>query len=365
MQPDTWGRKDTRTSFIVNRGYTMHQHLGSFGLINMNGRVYDPAVGMFLSPDPYVQAPDNWLNYNRYSYCLNNPLMYTDPTGEFWHLIIGAVVGGLINWGMHGADLSWEGLAYFGVGALAGTVGAGVAGGVAATLAGSSFLAGFAGTQVAQTAISTGLTSCFQTGFLVGSSAGMANGITLGLGNGLFEGESFSDALNNGLKTGLLSGVSGGLTGGALGGMSALSSGRNFFNGDRAPISLPQPRAAGSMPSPMSPQAKGEAGVQRAMDEFKRGGGEVMRREVTIEVDGTRVRVDFIGEKNGQLYLYEVKNGPKAGFTPNQKIVYPKIQEGSQFIPRGENASHIQFKGFKVGVPYKGNFNFIIQHYFD
>ena len=47
----------------------------------MNGRVYDPQTAMFFSPDPFVQAPDNWVNYNRYGYCLNNPLIYSDPSG--------------------------------------------------------------------------------------------------------------------------------------------------------------------------------------------------------------------------------------------------------------------------------------------
>ncbi|MDD5508399.1 MAG: hypothetical protein PHD25_08750 [Bacteroidales bacterium] len=47
----------------------------------MNGRVYSPWLGRFLSPDPYVQVPENRQSYNRYSYCLNNPLKYTDPAG--------------------------------------------------------------------------------------------------------------------------------------------------------------------------------------------------------------------------------------------------------------------------------------------
>ena len=50
----------------------------------MNGRLYDIATCRFLSPDPYVQMPDNTQNLNRYSYCLNNPLVYTDPDGEFF-----------------------------------------------------------------------------------------------------------------------------------------------------------------------------------------------------------------------------------------------------------------------------------------
>ena len=94
--PVLWKDPDVRTKFIVDRGYTLHEHLDGFGLINMNGRVYDPLLGMFLSPDPYVQAPGNWLNYNRYGYCYGTPLLYTDPSGETAWLIpviIGAVIG--------------------------------------------------------------------------------------------------------------------------------------------------------------------------------------------------------------------------------------------------------------------------------
>jgi RHS repeat-associated protein len=70
-----------------------------FGLVNMNARLYDPAVGRFLSPDPYVQTPDFSQNFNRYSYVLNNPLKYTDPSGEkWWHWLIGDIfTGGLLS----------------------------------------------------------------------------------------------------------------------------------------------------------------------------------------------------------------------------------------------------------------------------
>jgi uncharacterized protein RhaS with RHS repeats len=46
-----------------------------------NGRVYDPQTGRFLSADPIVQSQNDLQSYNRYSYALNNPLVYTDPTG--------------------------------------------------------------------------------------------------------------------------------------------------------------------------------------------------------------------------------------------------------------------------------------------
>ena len=58
--------------------------MGEFGLVNMNGRLYDPTLGRFLSPDNYVQEPGNSQSFNRYSYCLNNPLKYTDPSGELF-----------------------------------------------------------------------------------------------------------------------------------------------------------------------------------------------------------------------------------------------------------------------------------------
>ena len=66
----------------MQRGYTGHEMLNDFDIINMNGRLYDSVLGRFLSPDNFVQMPDNAQSYNRYSYCLNNPLKYTDPSGE-------------------------------------------------------------------------------------------------------------------------------------------------------------------------------------------------------------------------------------------------------------------------------------------
>ncbi len=81
-------RAATDTSYTLpsftNRGYTGHEHVDEMGLIHMNGRVYDPELGRFLSADPNVQAAENSQSYNRYSYVLNNPLKYTDPSGYFW-----------------------------------------------------------------------------------------------------------------------------------------------------------------------------------------------------------------------------------------------------------------------------------------
>ena len=55
--------------------------LDTVALIHMNGRVYDPRLGRFLSADPFVQFPSHTQSFNRYAYVLNNPLGYIDPSG--------------------------------------------------------------------------------------------------------------------------------------------------------------------------------------------------------------------------------------------------------------------------------------------
>ena len=91
---DAWGRRRAADSTfaIINtpatalttltpRGFTGHEMLDTVGLIHMNGRVYDPRLGRFTSADPIVQFPHYSQSFNHYSYVLNNPLGYTDPSG--------------------------------------------------------------------------------------------------------------------------------------------------------------------------------------------------------------------------------------------------------------------------------------------
>ena len=68
---------------ITHKGFTGHEQIDVEGinLIHMDGRIYDPVIGRFLSADPFVQDPGNSQCLNRYSYCINNPLAFTDPTG--------------------------------------------------------------------------------------------------------------------------------------------------------------------------------------------------------------------------------------------------------------------------------------------
>jgi RHS repeat-associated protein len=90
---DAWGRaRDPQKLYYttinpfgsgndLRRGYTFHEHLEEFNLINMNGRMYDPLLARFLNADPLLQDNTDAQNYNRYSYVLNNPTKYTDPSG--------------------------------------------------------------------------------------------------------------------------------------------------------------------------------------------------------------------------------------------------------------------------------------------
>ncbi len=65
------------------QGFTGHEHDEDFGLnlINTGGRLYNAGLGRFTSPDPVIQFPENGQSHNAYSYVLNNPMTFTDPTG--------------------------------------------------------------------------------------------------------------------------------------------------------------------------------------------------------------------------------------------------------------------------------------------
>ena len=208
---------------MLDRGFTGHEHLYAFGLINMNGRMYDPILGSFLSPDNYIQSPENSQSFNRYAYCMNNPLKYTDPDGEYWHLVIGALVGGTANVlaNLKHIENFGQGLAYFGIGALAGGLSAGIGAGVGAAYAGGSFAAGFLGTTVQAAPCALG----FAGGFSVGASSGFVSASITASGNKWMQNGTFSEGLLAGVKYGLITGAIGGLVYGSVSAFAAASKG--------------------------------------------------------------------------------------------------------------------------------------------
>lgn len=62
-------------------GFTFHEQRLHTGFVHMNGRVYDPEIGRFVSPDPFVADPEYSQGHNRYAYVHNSPLSYSDPSG--------------------------------------------------------------------------------------------------------------------------------------------------------------------------------------------------------------------------------------------------------------------------------------------
>ncbi len=225
--PNNWNDYNITPDPLFTKGFTGHEHIDELGLINMNGRVYDPRLGRFLSPDPYIQAPDFTQSFNRYAYCWNNPLKYTDPDGEWVFLAVAAFFGGTANVisNIDNIEDGWDVAKYFGVGAFAGALGAGVGAGVSVAFSGAgTFWAGFVGST-------TNVGAGFATGFASGAAAGFAGGFTGGLGNELLAGEDFGDALLSGLKAGGWGALGGGITGGIMGGIDARMNDQCFWTG--------------------------------------------------------------------------------------------------------------------------------------
>ncbi len=175
------------TSGKFTRGYTDHEHLDDLGLIHMNGRVYDPVLGRFLSADPFVGDVGDSQDYNRYSYVGNNPMNATDPSGYF-KLGDAAKIAAIV---------------------VVGIVTAGAAIYAAVALAGSSV-----GFGASITAVVTG-----GLGPLGAVVAGAAGGFGSAFAGSLLNGGSIGDAFKSGAVGALVGGITGGLTYG-IGSMS-------------------------------------------------------------------------------------------------------------------------------------------------
>ena len=202
--PDTWTGAVAQQP-MFDRGYTGHEHLNSFGLINMNGRMYDPIVSSFLSVDSYVQSPDFSQNFNRYAYCLNNPLKYTDPSGEIAvidDILIAAAIGAAVSMastatmnfvydrplyeGLGRSALvgAAQGVFSFGIGAAAGAINTAVSAATNSVAWGTAAQVGFqtlAHGTLAGTASELRKEGTFWSGFASGAAASLVSGTVAGV----------------------------------------------------------------------------------------------------------------------------------------------------------------------------------------
>ncbi|MCD4781571.1 MAG: fibronectin type III domain-containing protein [Candidatus Omnitrophica bacterium] len=205
----------------VAHHYFTGQHLDDeTGLYYFNARYYDPSLGRFITPDTIVQSPGgNPQTFNRYSYCGNNPVNYTDPTGHFfWAAIVaivkaasaavtavggyvaanaaaiatGAAIGGAVG-GVSSVAMGgnfWQG---FGMGAIGGGVFAGL------TPAFSGMMKGvFCGTTKVSLIGKAATISNFTSGFLGGAASGAAVAAYSGadVGDGALIGGAFAGAFS-------------------------------------------------------------------------------------------------------------------------------------------------------------------------
>jgi len=222
---DAWGRSRSvdDLSYIdenpgpawLNRGYTGHEHMDDFKLINMNGRMYDPLLGRMLSPDNNIQLPFFSQNYNRYSYVLNNPLKFIDPDGEFF--LTPFLIGAAISVATNGINNKLNHQSFFdgaGKAAIFGAIGGGVSSAIGAYAEQISNTIGRAIFQSFAHGYSGGMLSAIQGGEF---ASGFASGAISSISSSVFAAET--DAISTLL------------TGGLTGGIGAKAAGGEFWNG--------------------------------------------------------------------------------------------------------------------------------------
>ena len=227
---DPWGNLKQGSISFIERGYTGHEHFLEINLIHMNARLYDPVKKIFLTPDNVLQDPYNPQNYNRFGYCLNNPLKYTDPSGNifatglfFVSVGIGALVSSIFYVAQNAYNprgFDWSGL---GLSMLQGAVSGAAAYGIGSAFTTASVVAalGKTGTIFAQAA-AHGLSQATISGIFKGDFSNFGSDFAAGavsslVGSGISKLQIDNPALRK-LSMYLGGAISGGLAASVTGG---------------------------------------------------------------------------------------------------------------------------------------------------
>ena len=291
-------------------------------------------------PDPLIQDPASTQNFNRYSYCLNNPLKYTDESGEVVWLVpvIGAVIGAYI--GYNSASKSnvtgWERIGYIAAGAAIGTVASLLASAVAAGITPIIAEAGIGG---------------FAGGAITGSVSGLVGGGVSGFGYKLLDGGTLEDAFAAGGVGALSGAIAGGIMGGSAEGIKALKEGRNFWTGE-----LPRPSNNYS-----SLRLKDDFRI-RVMDSELQTPKSVYNYDLTPTSEGSNVTLyrGTTGTESSNGFLFMTDNAEYASsFIKNGgslvEVTIPK-ETLEMMLYNGDlvkyNGIHMINQDLFIGVPY-------------
>ena len=102
---DAWGNVISQSGSIASINpirYRGYYYDSETGLYYLGSRYYDPAVKRFMNADGAAFATinpygDGLTDKNYFAYCDNNPTSRSDDGGEFWNLVVGAAVGGIMG----------------------------------------------------------------------------------------------------------------------------------------------------------------------------------------------------------------------------------------------------------------------------
>ncbi|MFC3198298.1 DUF6443 domain-containing protein [Parapedobacter deserti] len=278
------------------------QEQGGLNWYDHGARMYDPAIGRWNVMDPARQFSNPFLAMG------NNPVIYVDPDGEWIHIVIGAVIGGIVNTITHWDEVAkggfWEGAKAFGVGAAAGGLGAATGG---AALVGF----GASATTVAG-------------GFVAGSVGSLYGDMALGMGNMFAFGDPYEMTPSRLGSVALMGGITGGLTSG----VSNWINGANFWTG-RFPVEVGVPRITQFGNRVVQDATKGGVANARALG---------MAGEQAVGLSGAKTAIQVGGKTRipdalTRTTLTEVKNVKSLSFTRQLRDFHTYSQQnGLDFI---------------------------------
>ncbi|HSY16873.1 MAG TPA: RHS repeat-associated core domain-containing protein, partial [Candidatus Acidoferrales bacterium] len=258
-------------AFKVSRRYTGQVLDDVTGLYYYNFRYYDPILGRFTQPDDVIQDIFNPQSYNRYSYCVNNPLRYTDPTGHY----------GVSDWW---SDTK-QGAAI-------------ISGGISSAVSG------------AMHSVGQGISHVFMGDTSVQWDPNSYNAL-----NGGTFGPELTDAKGNKLGNAATAPIK-------AGGAALLAAGTMMTPAGEEGLAVKE----GS--SILKNFEKGKA-FEGKVGEGLEATKETTASQVTLETEsGVKTRVDFATkDEAGQIGLTEAKSSSTARLTPNQAKAFPEIEK--------------------------------------